>query len=124
MAVASACTKSIPCASKVGASGNVMSHGLRLPKGSQISDGLNKNVSDADTTLTSTSPCNSWLTASAAVSPPKLPPSTSTLLRPMTATSLQVSCPFTQLQNTHGGIREGEAQVPFRSALGPLFVTR
>src|SRR5215471_13105458 len=62
-----------------------MSAARRLPNGSQISDGLNKNLSAAETTRTSTSPCSSCLTASAAVSPPKFPPSTSTFLRPMTA---------------------------------------
>ena len=58
-----------------------MSAGRRLPNGSQISDGLNTNRSDAEITRMSTSPCSSWLTASAAVSPPKFPPSTSTFLR-------------------------------------------
>src|SRR6516162_7527170 len=62
-----------------------MSAARRLPNGSQISDGLNRNRSEAETTRTSTSPCSSCLTASAAVSPPKFPPSTSTFLRPMTA---------------------------------------
>ena len=36
-----------------------MSAAVRLPNGSQINDGLNKNRSDADTTVTSTSPCSS-----------------------------------------------------------------
>ena len=81
MPVASAWVNSIPWSSNVGASGNVMSAGRRLPNGSQISDGLNTKRSDAEITRMSTSPCSSWLTASAAVSPPKFPPSTSTFLR-------------------------------------------
>ena len=44
-------------------------------------DGLKRNRSEAETTVTSTSPCSSWRTASAAVSPPKLPPSTNTFFR-------------------------------------------
>ena len=67
--------------SNVGANGNVMSAAARFPNGSQISEGLNRNRSDADTTLTSTSPCSSCCTAYAAVSPAKFPPSTSTFLR-------------------------------------------
>ena len=47
IAVASACTKSIPCASKMGSSAKVISAALRLPNGSQISDGLNRNRSYA-----------------------------------------------------------------------------
>src|SRR5918995_513761 len=73
--------KSTSWFSKVGASGNVMSDGVRLPNGSQMSDGLNRNRSDADTTVTSTSPCSSCFTASAAVKPPKFPPRTRTFLR-------------------------------------------
>src|SRR5215831_6789904 len=75
----------MPWDSNVGASGKVMSAARLLPNGSQISDGLNRNLSEAETTRTSTSPCSSCLTASAAVSPPKFPPSTSTFLRPITA---------------------------------------
>src|SRR5262249_40401458 len=48
---------------------------------SHISDGLNRNLSETDTTTTSTSPCRSYCTLNAAVSPPKFPPSTSTFLR-------------------------------------------
>src|SRR6266516_4256 len=86
MAVASACTNSIPCASKVGSSAKVISAALRLPNGSQISDGLNKNRSDAETTVTSTSSPSSYLSSKAAVRPPKLPPITSTRLPDTTAT--------------------------------------
>src|SRR5215475_8101760 len=75
----------MPCDPNVGASGNVMSAGLRLPNGSQMSDGLNRNLSEADTTRTSTSPCSSLCTARAAVSPAKFPPRTSTFFRLMTA---------------------------------------
>src|SRR6266536_6412355 len=81
MLVASACTNSTPCCSNVGVTGKVMSSGRRLPKGSQMRLGLNRNRSLGDTTVTSTSPCNSCLTASAAVSPPKFDPRTSTFLR-------------------------------------------
>src|SRR6266536_208411 len=86
MAVASACTKSIPCASKVGSSAKVISAALRLPNGSQISDGLNKKRSDAETTVTSTSSPSSCLSSKAAVRPPKLPPITSTRLPAIAAT--------------------------------------
>src|SRR6266511_3568899 len=58
-----------------------MSSWRRLPNGSQISEGLNRNRSEEDTTVTSTSPWSSCLTLSAAVRPPKLPPRTSTFLR-------------------------------------------
>ena len=85
MSVASACTNSIPRSSNIGATGNVMSCGLRFPNGSQIRLGLNRNRSLGDTTVTSTSPCSSCLTASAAVSPPKLDPRTSTFLRNATS---------------------------------------
>ena len=59
--MASAGTKSIPCVPNTGASGNVMSAGRRLPNGSEISDGLNTNRSDAEITRISTSPCSSRL---------------------------------------------------------------
>jgi len=53
MRVADACTTSTSWDSKVGASGKVMSAGRRLPNGSQISDGLNRSRSEAETTVTS-----------------------------------------------------------------------
>src|SRR6266540_1489513 len=87
MRVAVACTKSTWWDSKVGSSGKVMSSGRRLPNGSQISEGLNRNRSEEDTTVTSTSPWSSCLTLSAAVRPPKLPPRTSTFLRIATTSS-------------------------------------
>src|SRR6266568_4260472 len=86
MAVASACTKLMPCASKVGSSAKVISAALRLPNGSQISDGLNRKRSDAEITVTSTSSPSSCLSSKAAVRPPKLPPITSTPLPAITAT--------------------------------------
>ena len=58
-----------------------MSSGERLPKGSQISDGLKMKRSEGESTVTSTSPWSSCFIASAAVRPPKLLPSTSTFLR-------------------------------------------
>src|SRR6266487_1765306 len=99
MAVASACTNSIRCASKVGSSAKVISAALRLPNGSQISDGLNKKRSDADTTVTSTSSPSSYLSSKAAVRPPKLPPITSTRLPAIIATHSLVT-------DTHEGIRD------------------
>ena len=47
IAVAAAWTNSTPWARTVGATGKVMSAGVRLPNGSQISDGLNTNWSEA-----------------------------------------------------------------------------
>src|SRR5262249_33789205 len=88
MPVAVACTKSTSLDSNVGASGKVMSPGVRSPNGSQISDGLNRNRSDAETTVTSTSPSRSCFTLIAAVNPPKFPPSTRTFLR-MPSTSAE-----------------------------------
>src|SRR6516165_323418 len=81
--VAGAWTKSTSWSSNVGPTGKVMSSTLRLPNGSQISDGLNTNRSDGEITVTSISPLRSCLTAMAAVSPPKLLPSTRTFLRVM-----------------------------------------
>src|SRR6266508_3464532 len=101
MRVADACTKSTSWDSKVGASGKVMSWGRRLPNGSQISEGLNRNRSEADTTVTSTSPSSSCLTLSAAVRPPKLPPSTRTFLR------MTITWPFAYYR-----LRYGEAGAP------------
>src|SRR5215510_4622563 len=123
MAVASACTKSIPCASNVGARGKVMSAGRRLPNGSQISEGLNRKRSEAETTRTSTSPCSSWLTARAAVSPPKFPPSTSTFLRPTTATSLtSAGSPTRHVQDTYGGIGVARVVGPAMQVQGLAFL--
>ncbi len=79
--VAGAWTKSTSWSSNVGPTGKVMTSMLRLPNGSQISDGLNTNRSDGEITVTSTSPFRSCLTAMAAVSPPKLLPSTRTFVR-------------------------------------------
>src|SRR5215207_59598 len=61
------------------ASGKVMSWGRRLPKGSQISEGLNRNRSEAEMTVTSTSPWSS-LDAEGGGEPAELPPSTRTFL--------------------------------------------
>lgn len=61
IAVASPCTKCTSWLSSVGATGNVMSSAVRSPKGSQISEGLNRKWSDALTTVTSASRSSSCL---------------------------------------------------------------
>ncbi len=83
----------------MGSSAKVISAALRLPNGSQISDGLNKKRSDAETTVTSTSSPSSYLSSKAAVRPPKLPPITSTRLP-------AIDRHHSLSQNTHGGIRD------------------
>src|SRR6266568_5732194 len=118
MAVASACTKPIPCASKTGSSGKVMSPARRLPNGSQISDGLNRKRSAADTTVTSTSPPSSALTSRAAVSPPKFPPITSTRLFPMTITP-SCACANTELCDHDQSAPADRGRVCGHQAKGP-----
>ena len=75
---------------------------------------LNTNRSDAEITRMSTSPCSSWLTASAAVSPPKFPPSTSTFLRLTDGhlPSSQPGRPPDIPQDTRGGIHSAGSLVP------------
>src|SRR6266545_5055995 len=107
MRIAVACTNSTSCASNVGASGNVMSSARRLPNGSQISDGLNRNLSEADTTVTSTSPFSSCFTLSAAVKPPKLPPSTRTFLRTSLTSPHLMDTPYRMACGWREGRSEG-----------------
>jgi hypothetical protein len=63
-----------------------------LAEREQISDGLNKKRSDADTTVISASSPSAYLSSRAAVRPPKFPPITSTRLPAMALT--QPSAPL------------------------------
>ncbi|KRF30617.1 hypothetical protein ASG94_19005 [Nocardioides sp. Soil805] len=81
MPVAAACTNSTPCSSRVGTTSKVMSSRCRLPNGSQMRLGVNRNDRSGLTTVTSTSPCSSCRTANAAVRPAKLVPRTRTFAR-------------------------------------------
>src|SRR6476620_8017852 len=70
--------KCTSCWSRVSSTGKLIFLMLRLPNGTQMSDGVNRKRLDVDATVTSTASPSSCFSASAAVSPAKLLPRTRT----------------------------------------------